>query len=158
VSATLERIVSGGQTGADRGGLNAAMALGIDHGGWCPRGRRAEDGTIPDRYVLVETTSSSYAARTEKNVVDSDATILFTPGPPTGGSALTVAMARKHGRPLLHINIDATNPDTEPHIRRWVAEHEVRVLNVAGSRESGSVGMAATVERILFAAFASSSQ
>ena len=80
------RIVSGGQTGVDRAALDAALELGIAHGGWCPRGRLAEDGPIADRYGLRETASSDYAVRTEQNVVDSDATLILHRGPLTGGT------------------------------------------------------------------------
>mgnify|MGYP002626314064 FL=1 len=146
------RIVSGGQTGADRGGLDAARVLGLDQGGWCPRGRRAEDGRIPDRYQLAELSTPTYLERTRRNVVDSDATILFTRGEPRGGSRLTAQFAREAGRPLLHI--DVRDLDTQPQascdrLRAWLARHEVAVLNVAGSRESGCPGIAATVERFL---------
>ena len=80
------KIISGGQTGADRGGLDAAMDLGIEHGGWCPKGRRAEDGRIPDRYTLEETTSTDYTVRTEKNVEWADGTVVFTFGAPQGAA------------------------------------------------------------------------
>ena len=83
----ITKIVSGGQSGADQGGLDAAIELGIPHGGWCPKGRKSEDGAIPDKYNLVETKSGDYRVRTEQNVVDSDATVVFTYGPASGGSA-----------------------------------------------------------------------
>lgn len=82
----ISKIVSGGQTGADRGGLDAAIELGIPHGGWCPKGRKSEDGVIPEKYLLKEMSSADYLKRTEQNVVDSDATVIFTYGQPTGGS------------------------------------------------------------------------
>jgi len=93
------RIVSGGQTGADRGGLDAAAALGIEHGGWCPAGRRAEDGTIPGLYTLAETLSPAYGDRTRANVRDSDATVVFTREAATGGSAQDrqARVAHRHG-------------------------------------------------------------
>jgi len=81
----LDKIISGGQTGADRAGLDAAMELNIPIGGWCPKGRKAEDGPIADKYPLQETTSGDYRVRTEKNVKDSEGTIIFTIGKPTGG-------------------------------------------------------------------------
>jgi hypothetical protein len=150
----VTRIVSGGQTGADRGGLDAAIELGIEHGGWCPRGRRAEDGTIPARYRLTETDSDRYDVRTERNVVDSDGTSVFTRGAPTGGSALTVALARRHGCPLLCVDLDA-EPNPAPRVRAWLAAEKIRVLNVAGTRESGCPGLAADVRAVLVAAFSS---
>jgi hypothetical protein len=101
----VSKIVSGGQTGADRGGLDAAIELGIPHGGWCPKGRKAEDGAIPLTYDLTETGSADYRVRTEKNVLDSDATAIFTCGELSGGSKLTADLAEKHGKPWIHIDI-----------------------------------------------------
>jgi putative molybdenum carrier protein len=135
------RVVSGGQTGVDRGALDAAIAAGIPHGGWCPRGRRAEDGVVPDRYALREHTSAAYAARTEANVVDSDATLVLRRGRLAGGTALTRTLARRHGKPLLVVDL-ATDPDA-PAVRRWIDAHRVDVLNVAGPRESEAPGIAA---------------
>ena len=97
----IAKIVSGGQTGADRGGLDAAIAAGVPHGGWCPRGRRAEDGVIPAVYRLVETSSADYAVRTERNVVNSHCPAVFTFGKPTfsaefGGNWNGTTPARLH--------------------------------------------------------------
>ncbi len=74
----IRKIVSGGQTGADRAALDWAMSRGVPHGGWCPKGRRAEDGPIPARYCLQETEAANYLVRTEQNIVDSDGTVIFT--------------------------------------------------------------------------------
>jgi hypothetical protein len=151
--AALLRIISGGQTGADRGGLDAALALGLGHGGHCPRGRLAEDGVIPARYHLTETEASDYDVRTERNVVDGDGTVLFTHGPPTGGSALTAALARRYGKPLLALDlarVDEAAAATA--LRTWLAAHTIATLNVAGSRASKAPGLATAVERILVAA------
>ena len=101
----IEKIVSGAQTGADRGGLEAALARGVPVGGWVPAGRRAEDGTIPERFMqagLVETRSSSYLVRTELNVKDTDATLILSftvEGAISGGTKRTAEFARKHGKP-----------------------------------------------------------
>jgi hypothetical protein len=146
-------IISGGQTGADRGGLDAAIDLGIAHGGACPRGRRAEDGSIPLRYALLQTDSARYEPRTRRNVMDSDGTALFTRGPPTGGSALTEAVARRAHKPLLHLDLDQTDEQgAAQQLRDWLANQKIQVLNVAGSRESGCPGLAAAVRRILISA------
>jgi len=112
INMPITKIVSGGQTGADRGGRDAAIELGIPHGGWCPKGRQAEDGCIPDQYELSETSSSNYETRTEQNVIDSDATIIFTYGKPTGGSKRTVEFAKKHHRPYLHVDTESAE-DTD---------------------------------------------
>lgn len=148
------RIVSGGQTGADRGALDAAIELGVEHGGACPAGRRAEDGRIPDQYRLTETASADYAERTEKNVVDSDGTLLVTRGPATGGSALTARLNRRHHRPLLHIDLeeDGDLAGRAAAIREWLAAHSIQILNVAGPRESSSPGIAHEVRNLLLEA------
>ena len=136
----VERIISGGQTGADRGALDAAIDLAIEHGGFCPRGRRAEDGRIPDRYALVETESRDYASRTEANVLEADATVLITRGRPTGGSALTARLVRRHGRPLCHLDLDR-EPQPVRTLRAFLRDSGARALNVAGPRESHCPGI-----------------
>lgn len=140
----IERIVSGGQTGVDRAALDAARAAGIDCGGWCPAGRRAEDGIIADLYPLRETRSRNYRARTRLNVRDSDATLVLTDGPPQGGTRTTVDVARDMEKPVLVIDLAPDGADTAGNIARlraWVAEEGVRVLNVAGPRESQCPGI-----------------
>jgi hypothetical protein len=145
------KIISGGQTGVDRGALDAAIGLGIPHGGWCPRGRLAEDGRIPARYALSETDSPEYWVRTEQNVIDSDATLILCRRPegtrPTGGTELTMRMADRHGRPCLVVNLD--QPGHIEEVRRWLQDHRVEVLNVAGPRESQSPGIAAQAKQFL---------
>jgi hypothetical protein len=130
----LRKIVSGGQTGVDRGALDAAIALGIDHGGWCPNGRLAEDGVIPKRYRLQELKSTEYAARTEQNVVDSDGTLILYRERMTGGTALTNRLAKERGKPLLRVRLD--QPIRYREISRWIAEEKIEVLNIAGPRGS----------------------
>ena len=95
------RVVSGGQTGVDRAALDLARELHLPCGGWCPRGRRAEDGVVPARYRLRETPSTAYTQRTEWNVRDADATLILHRGPLQGGSALTARIARRLRHPLL---------------------------------------------------------
>jgi hypothetical protein len=143
----LVRIVSGGQTGVDRAALEVALARGLDCGGWCPRGRRAEDGAIDARFPLRETPSPDYAERTEWNVRDSDATLVLTRGTPKGGTALTVELARALARPHRVVDL-AADPDASA-VRGWLAEHGVRVLNVAGPRESQQPGIGALARRFL---------
>jgi len=151
----VQRIQSGGQTGADRAACDVAIALGIPLSGWCPRGRRAEDGVIPDRYDLRETDAAEYAVRTRLNVFEADATVLFTRGAPMGGSRLTAKIAGELGRPLLHVDLEDLEHDVETAgavLRAWLVRHRVRVLNVAGSRESEVPGIYATVYRFLLSA------
>jgi len=134
----VARIVSGGQTGVDRAALDAAIALGIPCGGWCPRGRRAEGEPIPDVYPLRETPTSAYPERTAWNVRDSDGTLVLARGVPTGGTALTVALARRTGKPVLIANPDQDSPERAA---AWLARERIRTLNVAGPRESEAPGI-----------------
>ena len=141
------KIISGGQTGVDRGALDAAISLDIPHGGWCPRGRLAEDGSIPDRYRLRETDSAEYGVRTEQNVLDGDATLILCRGPLRGGTELTLRLARQHGRPHRVVDLDGETDAVE--VRRWLAERQVEILNVAGPRESQSPGIKALARDFL---------
>ena len=150
-ASLLERVVSGGQTGVDRAALDVARERGLPCGGWCPRGRRAEDGVIPERYPLKETPSSDYSERTEWNVRDSDATLVLTWGPPTGGTAYTIERVIFWGRSLLLVDLSgAPGPSL---VRDWLRSEGVRVLNVAGPRESGRPGVYAKARRLLESAF-----
>ena len=141
------RIISGGQTGVDRAALDVAIELGIPHGGWCPKGRRAEDGTIPARYRLDATETSDYAFRTERNVLDSDGTLIFYRTVLRGGTALTAQLAQQHGKPCFLFDID--QPEEPETVWRWLRENTVRTLNVAGPRESQNPGIASQTERLL---------
>lgn len=130
-------IVSGGQTGADRGALDAALEAGAPCGGWCPAGRRAEDGRIAMRYPLRELASARYIDRTLRNVRDSDATLIVSFGAPEGGTARTLEFCLQEGRP--HLLIDALQIDATHGARllqAFVARHHVSRLNVAGPRAS----------------------
>src|SRR3954447_23558628 len=99
------KLISGGQTGVDRAALDVALALGIPCGGWCPKGRKAEDGPIPERYPLTETPSGSYSQRTRWNVRDADATLILTWGQPTSGTLLTVNACRGTDKPHLVLDL-----------------------------------------------------
>ena len=143
------RIVSGGQTGVDRAALDVALALGLTCGGWVPRGRRAEDGPVADRYPMREAPSRAYGRRTLLNVRDSDATLVLSQGAPTGGTALTAQYARRLGKPLLLVDLAEAPPTTL--VRDWLARHRLNVLNVAGPRESGCPGIYAAASTYLAA-------
>ncbi len=133
----LEKIISGGQTGADRAALDFAIANGIAHGGWCPRGRLAEDGTIPDHYQLRETPGSDYAERTEWNVRDSAGTVIFSIAAALGGgSKLTAELAQHYRKPSLHLSRERDGKDAARKLFDFLARREVKTLNVAGPRES----------------------
>jgi len=154
VGGDISKVVSGGQTGADRGGLEWAISRGIAHGGWCPRGRKAEDGRVPDRYLLAETRSGSYRKRTELNVRYSDGTVIFTGGAKLqGGSLLTAKLAEKHGRPWVHLCMDGGYEAAGAALRLFVIENSVRVLNVAGNRESRCAGIQLFAQQALDEAF-----
>jgi len=141
------KIVSGGQTGVDRAALDAAIALAIPHGGWCPKGRLAEDGTIPPVYQLIETELPDYAERTERNVLDSDATLILCRGQPTGGTELTWRLAQRHGKP--HRVVDLQQPIDWSAVRRWLRKRGTGTLNVAGPRESQCPGIHAQAAEFL---------
>lgn len=129
----ITKIVSGGQTGADRAALDFAIRHSIPHGGWLPKYRKAEDGPLPDYYQLREMETVSYAKRTEQNVIDSDGTLIISHGKLTGGSALTKQFAKKHHRPLLHIDFNnASMSESAKQIKKWVDWNEIKTLNIAG--------------------------
>ena len=133
----IQKIISGGQTGADQAALDAAIKLGIPHGGWIPKGRPTENGKLPDKYKLREMPNKSYPKRTEQNVIDSDGTLIITHGKLTGGSKLIQKVAKKHDRPCIHINLNKTLLFmASSEINSWIIKNGIEVLNVAGSRTS----------------------
>jgi hypothetical protein len=141
------KIVSGGQSGVDRAALDVALELGVPCGGWCPRGRVAEDGRIARRYPLRETPSASYGQRTRWNVRDSDATLILNLGHLSGGTRLTVEIAATLGRPWRLV--DLADPPTADMLAGWIRARAVEVLNVAGPRESGRPGAYLAAARFL---------
>jgi len=131
------KIVSGGQSGADRAALDAALTAGIDCGGWCPKGRRAEDGPIPPRYPLTESSSTGYPPRTRRNVADSDGTLIVSFGPPDRGTALTLRYCQAEYKPTLVIDAGATPVEMATVLLAvFVTRHGIKTLNVAGPRAS----------------------
>ncbi|MHC4879127.1 MAG: putative molybdenum carrier protein [Planctomycetota bacterium] len=153
----IERIVSGGQTGVDRAALDVALEAGIPCGGWCPRGRRAEDGRIPDSYPLEETSQRDYSVRTERNIVDSDGTLIISGGPLTGGTALTRTLARRLDCPLFIVDLrehESAKPNVLgatvlDQLEQWLDENRIRTLNVAGPRESQQPGVHSRASQFL---------
>jgi hypothetical protein len=146
----VEKVISGGQTGADRGGLEAARALGIPTGGTAPKGYLTENG--PDDALrelgLVESQRSDYAVRTKQNVKDSDGTLAFRLNRGRG-TDLTIRFATAHGKPVFVVEPKDVIPSLPQRIRDWIGQHGIRVLNVAGNRESISPGIQQQVFEIL---------
>ena len=131
----IAKIISGGQTGADRAALDFAIRHGIPYGGWVPRGRRTEDGTLPQKYLLEEMPTPDYAQRTEKNVLSADGTLVVSHGYLKGGSALTVFLAERNGKPCIHADLGEWSVrDAAERIRKWLRDQRIGVLNVAGPR------------------------
>lgn len=157
----LSKVISGGQTGVDRAALEVALFLEIPHGGWCPKGRRAEDGPIPDMFDLIETASFNYAIRTEKNVVESDGTLIIFRDVITRGTGLTVKFAKRHHRPYLCIDLaklpsedEQATEEASQDILNWLAEENINVLNVAGPRESTTPNINSQSHSLLLSTFA----
>jgi hypothetical protein len=137
----IEKIISGGQTGVDRGALDAALQAAFPCGGWCPCGRRAEDGVIPARYPLLEVARTDYPERTRRNVRDSDGTLIVYRRTLSGGTRLTAEVCRREHKPLQLIDADQTDPVCAAQtVADFVTREGIRVLNVAGPRASGWPG------------------
>ena len=145
------KIISGGQTGADRAALDVAIEIGLDYGGAIPKGRIAEDGPLNMRYKnMTELDTSDYDVRTEKNVIDADATLIFTSGKIGGGTSLTIEFAKRYNKQFLHIDFAARSEEESIRLAKgWLNQVSPAVLNVAGSRESSSKGIYEKVHRIL---------
>jgi len=133
----IAKIISGGQTGADRAALDFAIDNNIPHGGWIPKGRITEAGQLPDKYQLQEMATTSYDKRTEQNVIDSDGTVIVSHGNLTGGSALTQTFAIKHYKPCLHLDMNNTTIiEAADSLNNWIRKNNIMTLNVAGPRVS----------------------
>jgi hypothetical protein len=134
----LKKIISGGQTGAESAALDFAIWHEIPHGGWCPKGRLCEKGTIDPRYQLKETSTKNYPQRTEKNVQDSDGTVIFTISPNlTGGSKKTAELAAIHHKPWIHLHRRSGGYEgLEPLLLQFLSEHNIETLNVADTLDS----------------------
>ena len=133
----IQKLISGGQTGVDRAALDVAIKLGAAHGGWCPKGRLAEDGPIDACYAVTETPGAEPDQGAEWNVRDADATLVLAYGPLAGDTLQTCRFAEGYGRPWLAIDLEQESPPLAGRrIRRWLAETGCAVLNVAGPRRS----------------------
>ena len=141
------KVISGGQTGVDRAALDVALEFGLECGGWCPKGRRAEDGPIPERYPLTEADSDQYPPRTERNVRDADGTLIVTRGRPDRGTGLTLQLAKRYGKPFFVVDLDQDGKPGE--VRSWLKRKRITILNVAGPRESSAKGIHAQAGQFL---------
>ena len=147
MSYRVEKIISGGQTGVDRAALDFAIQNNIACGGRCPKGRLAEDGRIDDKYPLTETNTTLYVERTKRNVKEGDGTLILYSGELGNGSAYTAKYAQKKKKPLLVIRTD--EPDLKETTARWIENNRIKVLNIAGPRESTSPGIYNETMKIL---------
>ncbi len=155
----IEKIISGGQTGADRAALDFAIEHNIPHGGWLPKGRKTEDGTLDLKYHLREMPTSNYSKRTEQNVLDADGTVIVSHGFLTGGSALTAEFAKKHKKPWIHIDLkELAIKEAAKMLDAWLTRHEIKVLNVAGPRARKDPSIYEATLRLLEETFLNSSQ
>ena len=152
----LKKIIGGGQTGVDRSALDVAIALNFTYGGWCPRGRRAEDGIIdPVKYAnLKETSTDRYPQRTEMNVRHSDGTLIIMNGSKDemgNGTKLTIRMAEKHRKPLFIVNLSEKeeNIQHESQVIEWLNANKIEILNIAGPREQTTKGIYKQAEEFL---------
>jgi len=140
LSLNIRKLISGGQTGADRAGLDYGLAHGIPIGGWCPKGRRAEDGVVPLQYPLQEHAESSYQPRTVQNLAAADFTAIFSRAPLSPGSRFTLNQCRRLGKPHLWLR-HFPDVDADARLLRWALREFDGILNVSGSRESKCPGM-----------------
>lgn len=152
----VTKIVSGGQTGVDQAALDVAIFFEMEHGGWCPKGRRSETGIIPDTYQLKELDSRDYSVRTEQNVVDSDGTLILFLGQLSGGTGLTRKFALKHKRPVYCVDLgqdQSGETELTNNMLNWLRENNITTLNVAGPRASSAAGIGKLAEAFLIKAF-----
>ncbi|CAF0856534.1 unnamed protein product [Rotaria sp. Silwood1] len=151
----LKKIITGGQTGVDRSALDVAIELNYEYGGWCPRGRKAEDGMIDSiKYAnLKETSTDQYSQRTEFNVRDSNGTLIIGDGGEDAldrGSKLTIDMTKKYKKPLFMVNLnEEDNSVNETKIIEWLLTNKIEILNIAGPREETMPGIYKRAESVL---------
>ena len=137
----IKKIISGGQSGVDRAALDVALEMGMAVGGWCPKGRKAEDGRIADKYPLRETAQEDYETRTRLNVRDSDATLILFRKNYDEGTQLTEQTAKQMQKPVLSVDLELNEEDNLEEAVSWLKEQRPDVLNVAGPRESNRPGI-----------------
>ena len=137
----IKKVISGGQTGADVAGVDAAISCEVPYGGWLPKGRKTEKGPLSGKYTEFRVMNrGGYPKRTEQNIIDSDGTVVFSFGALSGGSALTRRLCQKYGRPFLYVDLGQELFPAES-LKEWLNRKDIQVLNVAGSRESKHPGI-----------------
>jgi len=138
LKSTIQAIISGGQTGVDRAALDFALDYGIPCGGWCPKGRRSDDGVIAAKYSLKETSSPEYPVRTRKNILSSHGTLIIVQnGMIDKGTQLTHSICLKKGKPVFI----ASSTTQKAELLDWISDNRIKTLNIAGSRESSQPGI-----------------
>ena len=137
----FKKIISGGQTGVDRAALDYALAKRIPHGGWCPKGRMAEDGVVDNKYLLIELDNGNYRQRTKRNVMDSDGTLILNIGDLDGGTLATYQFAQRFNKPIYLVQFDDDVNGEICLVMRWLKVNNIATLNVAGPRESKRTGV-----------------
>ncbi|MFC1896233.1 putative molybdenum carrier protein [Thermodesulfobacteriota bacterium] len=149
-AVTLKKIVSGGQTGAQRAALDVAIGMSIPHGGWAPKARKAEDGPVPDKYLVSETASYGYKNCAERKMIDSDGTVIVSHGRLAGVSHHTWVVMKRYNKPRLHLDMNSLSvDDAAEKLRSWLKWNRIEVLNIAGHRESRDAGIYQAVFRVL---------
>ena len=145
------KIISGGQTGVDRAALDVALTLGMPSGGFCPKGRKSEDGTIPEKYALTESKSDKYPERTQLNVKTGDGTLILIAGQPDRGTQLTIDLCKRHNKPFMVIDLNDEKDRVD--IKSWIEKNKIGTMNIAGNRESISPGIYEKAYRFILSAF-----
>ena len=134
-SARIIKIISGGQTGVDRVALDVAIELGFEYGGFCPKGRLAEDGVILNKYNLTELSSPEYLMRTFENVQASDGTLIIHQGTVSGGTLKTKDYCQMINKPFVEVNLLDDLKKISLNFDTWIKENHI-IINIAGPRES----------------------
>ncbi|HYK46775.1 MAG TPA: putative molybdenum carrier protein [Parafilimonas sp.] len=141
------KIISGGQTGVDRAALDVALELHIECGGFCPKGRKSEDGMIPEKYPLIETATEEYSERTRLNIKEADATFVLIDRQADKGALLTIELCKTHNKKLMEADLSGRVDDKQ--VVQWILNNKITILNIAGSRETSSPGIYEKAYRLL---------
>jgi hypothetical protein len=131
----IKKIISGGKPGVEIAALDAAIRLDIPHGGWCYRDRKTDGGVLPKHYNVKEIKNPSYFERLERNINDSDGTVVLTYGQLSIGSKAAKDLADKHNKPLLNVNLgEHLFTYTVSLISEWMTNHEIYTIYFTGSK------------------------